>query len=118
MPDPNATPPAKSRVSVDSGGRIFLPKKVRQRLGLAAGDGLELEFPVTGLEHAREDAILLRVVRPEVPLRREGKFWVYRGGAPAPVDVAGMVAAEREARSESILPGSMALPSMEEGAEP
>jgi hypothetical protein len=65
-----------------------------------------------------EDAILLRVVRPEVPLRREGKFWVYRGGeAPAPVDVARMIAAEREARSESILPGSTALPSME-GAEP
>jgi hypothetical protein len=55
----------------------------------------------------------------EVPLRREGKFWVYRGGeAPAPVDVAGMIAAEREARSESILPGSTALPSMQEGAEP
>ena len=119
MPDPNANPPPKSRVSVDSGGRILLPKKVRQRLGLAAGDELEVEFPVTGLDHAGEDAILLRVVRPEVPLRREGKFWVYRGGdAPAPVDVAGLVAAEREARSESILPGSTALPAIEESAEP
>ena len=96
-----------------------MPKKVRQRLGLAAGDELEVEFPVTGLADAGEDAILLRVVRPEVPLRREGKVWVYRGGeAPAPVDVAGMVAAEREARSESILPGSTALPAMEEGAAP
>src|SRR5437868_2264659 len=36
MPDPNANPQSKSRVSVDSGGRILLPKKVRQRLGLAA----------------------------------------------------------------------------------
>jgi AbrB family looped-hinge helix DNA binding protein len=119
MTDLNANPQAKSRVSVDSGGRILLPKKVRQRLGLAAGDELEVEFPVTGLDHAGEDAILLRVVRPEVPLRREGKFWVYRGGeAPAPVDVAGMIAAEREARSEAILPGSTALPTTEEGAEP
>jgi AbrB family looped-hinge helix DNA binding protein len=119
MPDPNAKPQPKSRVSVDAGGRILLPKKVRQRLGLAAGDGLELEFPVTGLEHAGEDAILLRVVRPEVPLRREGKFWVYRGGgASAPVDVAGMIAAEREARSEAILPGSTSLPTIEEGAKP
>lgn len=58
-------------------------------------------------------------VRPEVPLRREGKFWVYRGGgAPAPLDVAGMIAAEREARSEAILPGSTGLPPTEEGAEP
>jgi hypothetical protein len=74
---------------------------------------------VTGLDHAGEDAILLRVVRPEVPLRREGKFWVYRGGeASAPVDVTGMIAAEREARSESILPGSAGLPVTEEGTEP
>ena len=119
MPDPNANPQPKSRVSVDSGGRILLPKKIRQRLGLAAGDELDVEFPVTGLADAGEDAILLRVVRPEVPLRREGKFWVYRGGhAPAPVDVAAMIAAEREARSQAILPGSTALPSMGEGAEP
>lgn len=119
MFNPNVNPQPKSRVSVDSGGRILLPKKVRQRLGLAAGDELEVEFPVTGLAEASEDAILLHVVRPEVPLRREGKFWVYRGGeAPAPVDVTGMIAAEREARSESILPGSTALPRIEEGAEP
>jgi AbrB family looped-hinge helix DNA binding protein len=119
MRDPNANPQAKSRVSVDAGGRILLPKKIRQRLGLAAGDELDVEFPVTGLADAGEDAILLRVVRPEVPLRREGKFWVYRGGeTPAPLDVAGLVAAEREARSESILPGSTALPAVEGGAEP
>ena len=119
MSDTNVNPQPKSRVSVDAGGRILLPKKIRQRLGLAAGDELEVEFPVTGLDHAGEDAILLRAVRPEVPLRREGKFWVYRGGqAPAPIDVAGMVAAEREARSESILPGSTALSLTEEGAEP
>jgi hypothetical protein len=71
------------------------------------------------LDRASEDAILLRVVRPEVPLRREGKFWVYRGGqAQALVDVTGMIAAEREVRSESILPASTALPPMEEGTEP
>jgi AbrB family looped-hinge helix DNA binding protein len=114
---PNANPHPKSRVSVDSGGRILLPKKVRQRLGLDAGDELDVEFPVTGLADAGEDAILLRVVRPEVPLRREGKFWAYRGGE-APVDVAGMVAAERESRSESILPGSTALSRIEETPEP
>lgn len=51
--------------------------------------------------------------------RCEGKFWVYRGGeAPAPVDVAGLAAAEREARSESILPGPTGLPSAEGSAEP
>jgi AbrB family looped-hinge helix DNA binding protein len=119
MLDTHANPQPKSRVSVDSGGRILLPKKVRQWLGLAAGDELDVEFPVTGLDQAGEDAILLRVVRPEVPLRREGKFWVYRGGeAPAPVDVAGIIASEREARSEAILPGSTGLPSIQEGAEP
>ena len=119
MPDDNPTASRKSRVSVDSGGRILLPKKVRQRLGLAAGDELKVEFPVTGLDHAGEDAILLRAVRPEVPLRREGTFWVYRGGdAPTSVQVAGLVAAEREARSESILPGSTALPTIEGSTEP
>jgi AbrB family looped-hinge helix DNA binding protein len=104
---------------VVSGGRILLPKKIRQRLSLAAGDELDVEFPVSGLAEVGEDAILLRPVRPEVPLRRAGKFWVYRGGnAPAPVDVPGMIAAEREARSEAILPGSTALPSIEETTEP
>jgi AbrB family looped-hinge helix DNA binding protein len=118
MPDFTTYPKAKPRVSVDAGGRILLPKKVRQRLGLAAGDELAVEFPVTGLDDAGEDAILLRVFRPEVPLRREGKFWVYRGGdASGPTDVAALVAAEREARSESILPGSTALPSIEEAPE-
>ena len=119
MSDFNPNRSRKSRVSVDSGGRILLPKKIRQRLGLAAGDELDVEFPVTGLADVDEDAILLRAVRPEVPLRREGKFWVYRGGeAPAPVDVAGRGAAEREARSEAILPGSTSLPTIEEGIKP
>jgi AbrB family looped-hinge helix DNA binding protein len=119
MPDSNPNAPGRPRVSVDAGGRILLPKKIRQRLGLAAGDELDVEFPVSGLAEAGEDAILLRPVRPEVPLRREGKFWVYRGGeAPAPVDVAGLISAEREARSEAILPGSTALPAIEEKTEP
>jgi len=114
MVDPEINPPPKSRVSVDSGGRILLPKKIRQRLGLAAGDELEVEFPVTGLENAGEDAILLRAVRPEVPLRREGKFWVYRGGEAAAIaDVAGWAAAERELRSEAILAGSTGLTTTE-----
>jgi AbrB family looped-hinge helix DNA binding protein len=119
MSDLASNSPSKSRVSVDAGGRILLPKKVRQRLGLAAGDELDVEFPVTGLDDAgSEDAILLRAVRPEVPLRREGKFWVYRGGdASGPTEVAALVAAEREARSDSILPGSTALPSLEEAPE-
>jgi AbrB family looped-hinge helix DNA binding protein len=119
MSDLNANPQARSRVSVDAGGRILLPKKIRQRLGLAVGDELEVEFPVAGLADAGEDAILLHVVRPEVPLRREGKFWVYRGGqAPVPIDITGSVTSEREARSESILPGSTALPAIEKDAEP
>src|SRR5690349_10902639 len=107
MPDPIPNQANKPRVSVDSGGRILLPKKIRQRLGLAAGDELDIEFPVSSLVDGGEDAILLRVVRPEVPLKREGKFWVYRGGDPwGPADVAGLVASERDERSEAVLPGS------------
>jgi hypothetical protein len=51
MADPNANPQPKSRVSVDSGGRILLPKKIRQRLGLAAGDELAQSPP--GCENLR-----------------------------------------------------------------
>jgi AbrB family looped-hinge helix DNA binding protein len=85
MPDPNTNRRAKSRVSVDSGGRVLLPKKIRQRLGLAAGDELDVGFPMAGLDHAGEDAILLRVVRPEVPWRRESKLssLPWRRGAGA-----------------------------------
>jgi len=119
MDDLSAKPQTRSRVSVDSGGRILLPMKVRQRLGLAAGDELEVEFPVADLANAGDDTILLRVVRPAVPLRREGKFWVYRSDEVlAPVNVSGLVTAEREARSEAIMPGSPSPASTETNPEP
>jgi hypothetical protein len=41
--------------------------------------------------HFSADAVVSRVIRPEVPLRREGKFGVdCGGGAPPTVDVAGL----------------------------
>jgi AbrB family looped-hinge helix DNA binding protein len=61
-----------TKVTLDKSGRIVLPKALRDKLGLAAGDTLELE--------SRGEQITLRPVRGSVRLRKERGIWVYRTG--------------------------------------
>jgi AbrB family looped-hinge helix DNA binding protein len=63
-----------SRLTVDKLGRIVLPKPVREKLDLAAGDQLELE--------ALEDRVTLRPVRGNAQLRKKRGVWVFRSGEP------------------------------------
>jgi AbrB family looped-hinge helix DNA binding protein len=66
----------EARITLDKAGRIILPKPVRQKLQLVAGDELELE--------ASEDQITLRPLRGNAPLRKKQGVWVFRSGEPLP----------------------------------
>jgi len=61
-----------TKLTIDKSSRVVLPKCLRDELGLAAGDTLELEN--------RGEQITLRPVRGAPSLRKEHGIWVYRTG--------------------------------------
>ena len=61
-----------TKLTLDKSGRVVLPKPLRDELGLATSDTLELE--------TWGEQIALRPVRGRVPLRIERGIWVYRAG--------------------------------------
>lgn len=58
-------------ISIDKAGRVVLPKDLRDRLRLEAGDKLLVEE--TG------EQIILRPVRAQPTLKKERGVWVYQG---------------------------------------
>jgi AbrB family looped-hinge helix DNA binding protein len=63
-----------AKLKLDKLGRIVLPKPVREKLQLSAGDQLELEIS--------EDRITLRPVRGNAQLRKKRGVWVFHSGEP------------------------------------
>lgn len=63
-----------AKLTVDKLGRIVLPKPVRDKLRLAAGDQLELE--------SIDDRITLRPLRGTAQLRKKHGVWVFHCGEP------------------------------------
>ena len=63
-----------TRLTIDSAGRVVIPKPLRDELDLGPGDALELE--------SAGDSITLRPVRAVVPLTKEKGVWVFRTGQP------------------------------------
>jgi AbrB family looped-hinge helix DNA binding protein len=61
-----------ARLTLDKLGRIVLPKPMRDKLQLSAGDQLELE--------SLDDRIVLRPLRRTGQLRKEHRVWVFHGG--------------------------------------
>ena len=59
-------------VTLDSAGRVVIPKPLRDELGLAPGDTLSLE--------SDGDRVMLRPVRSNSSLRKEQGIWVFRSG--------------------------------------
>ncbi len=65
-------------VTIDKAGRIVLPKPIRDKLQLTAGDQLTME--------SDEDRIVLRPSRGTAQLRKKRGIWVYRVGEPLTAD--------------------------------
>ncbi|HXZ88746.1 MAG TPA: AbrB/MazE/SpoVT family DNA-binding domain-containing protein [Candidatus Binataceae bacterium] len=63
-----------ARITLDKLGRIVLPKRVRDKLQLAAGDQLELD--------SVDDRITLRPLRGTAQLRKKRGVWVFHCGEP------------------------------------
>lgn len=64
-------------VTLDSAGRVLIPKALRDKLHLEAGDTLELE--------SEGERLALRPVRSGSSLRKELGVWVFRRGAPGSI---------------------------------
>jgi AbrB family looped-hinge helix DNA binding protein len=83
-------------LTVDKAGRVVLPKPVRDKLQLQAGDSLELE--------ASEGQIVLRPVRGTAQMRLRDGIWVFRTGQPISASSVNETIRElRDERSESAL---------------
>jgi AbrB family looped-hinge helix DNA binding protein len=67
------------QLTIDSAGRIVLPKPMRKELDIGPGDLLELENV--------GERITLRPVRGGSPLGKEKGVWVFRAGQPLAASV-------------------------------
>ncbi len=88
----------KTQITVDTGGRVLIPKELRDRLGVGPGDVLELS--------EASEQITLKPVRQTMPLEKRHGFWVYTGQPQAGGGGASsetLVADDREARAISLL---------------
>lgn len=63
-----------TQVTIDSAGRVVLPKPLRKELDIGPGDLLELERV--------GERITLQPVRGATPLAKEKGVWVFRTGQP------------------------------------
>ena len=63
-----------THLTIDKAGRVVIPKILRDRLSLEAGDSLEIE--------QSGSSIVLRPVRSQSALVQEQGIWVLRTGHP------------------------------------
>lgn len=82
-------------ISIDSAGRIVLPKKIRDRFNLVSGSELEI--------NASGDNLTLRPVTNQLPLREEQGFLIYTGEFIE--DSTSSVSRDREARARHVQAG-------------
>jgi AbrB family looped-hinge helix DNA binding protein len=68
-----------TQLTIDSAGRIVLPKPIRKELDIGPGDLLEME--------KIGERITLRPVRGGAPLAKEKGVWVFRAGQPLAASV-------------------------------
>ena len=79
-------------VTVDSFGRIVIPKKIRDRLGIQPGAKLRLDIE----EHDQHERLALKPLREEPVLQRRGHLLVHTGELVGdPTDIIKQVRDER-----------------------
>ena len=85
--------PFMKAISLDKAGRVVLPKDLRDKLRLEAGDELSVE--------EAGEQIILRPVRSQPTLKKERGVWVYqgqRGGGRSAESLPDLIDAVREKR--------------------
>ena len=82
-----------TKVTLDSAGRVVLPKPIRDRMRLTPGTTLELE--------SEGERITLRPVRSKATLRKEFGIWVYQGEA-TDASIPELIEETREKRSKEL----------------
>lgn len=60
------------KISIDQAGRVVIPKRAREALGIVPGDTLDMTVDADGLT--------LRPERHTVSLQKERGVWVFRSG--------------------------------------
>ena len=85
-----------TEVHIDKAGRIVVPKKLRDDLGLAPGDNLVID--------SDGERITLRPVREEPLMKKEQGIWVYQGDIRN-IDIVKFIDEQREKRSLELLSG-------------
>ena len=78
-----------TKISIDKAGRVVLPKALREKMHVEAGDDFLVE--------AEGDRITLRPIRQEAPLKKELGVWVYQGES-SNKSIPELIEAEREKR--------------------
>jgi AbrB family looped-hinge helix DNA binding protein len=78
-----------TKLTLDSAGRVMIPKPLREQLRLGPGDALHLE--------SEGEQITLRPIRPKALLKKERGVWVYQG-EPTEAPVTALIDREREKR--------------------
>jgi len=79
-----------SIVTIDRRGRIVVPKPVRDRLQLEAGDALQVDID--------GERIGLSLISPESLLKKELAIWVFQGDS-CDQSIVELIDRSREARS-------------------
>jgi len=70
-------------VTIDKAGRVVIPKRVRDHMGLEPGDALALQ--------SEGEHVTLRPIRKRSPMRKKRDVWAFHGGKPLSLDEANLL---------------------------
>jgi AbrB family looped-hinge helix DNA binding protein len=85
-----------AKLTLDKAGRVVIPKKLRDKLHMSAGDSFQLE--------STDEKIVLKPVREEATMLKKDGMWVIKTGKPLTVDdVNAVIESVREERHRQII---------------
>jgi AbrB family looped-hinge helix DNA binding protein len=84
-----------AKLTLDKGGRVVIPKSVRQSLRIEPGDRLAME--------SLGEQLILKPIRPAVGLKKEHGVWVFRSGQATDSSASDLVDKDRENRIRELM---------------